>query len=936
MSRSITPEPTPPQTLTVSTAVGFNAGDLVYFNGSTGDYGTPPASAAGSSVTVPATTSVPLLGGIIGANSSDVGIYGASSSKNFAAVLTDGNIVQVYCKADTNYPSFRVVDTAGAVVVAETVISSVLTQSGAPNIGVAALTGGGFAVAWINGAGGTVDRPCYAVYSNAGVVVSAAQQDLGGVGAGSAAQTLNIKPTPSGGFIYSYYTTGTAISARGYAANGVAAFGWVSLSAVGVNQTHGLAVRSNGDFVLVGVVDNNNIAYAIWSSIGASIVGATSFTLINGTSFQSQTDALCLSDGTTFVLVYKVVITNDTVGFRFLPTGNVLGTEFYIPPNNFYKSGGSYSYPLTATALSGNRFIAITAASIPNTYPISYAVFDSTGACLSGTSGTTSTAALPIPIPQAYFGLTGLQITALESPSGFISLYYTNRNSAKNYSLQVATVNATTYAPVNVTPTTQLAGSVTGTPVTYAPSGSSPLAASFSIAPGTYNAVGTFGEIIKSPELVYSEDVGSIATATLPDGRVLVAYSGTAAGSLVYVAVYSITGVLTQTLSIAAMGSLTLQTFSKISISALSSGKFVIAYCTSATTYDVRLYSSTFTQIGVTVTVTCPGGVTSGYIASVSGLTGDRYAILYSGTTNYLTYRVYDNTNTILVSDVVINGGVDMKQAVICGYSGGGFLVSAKITSGVQQTAQYANTSGNTFTLIVNFAAVTGVTTALQNARAVANTNGNVFMNYAGSASVVVYYGSTLGTNTGSVNLSMSALSNIDGSAVGVAGNGYPALTGQVSGVMRLANAADNTVDLNSVLVKPYVASSFSQNSMTPSYGANIGIAYIDTSSKARYMIVCANTFPVKATLVSTSPSTAIPIYPGTASGTAIQNTVFTGVALQTVPAGGAGAVQILGPAQLNSNYPSTTTYRAFDHQGQGVPGVKGNITGRAITLQGT
>jgi len=46
MSRSITPAPTPPQTITVSSAAGFNAGDLVYFNGSTGDYGTPTPSAA--------------------------------------------------------------------------------------------------------------------------------------------------------------------------------------------------------------------------------------------------------------------------------------------------------------------------------------------------------------------------------------------------------------------------------------------------------------------------------------------------------------------------------------------------------------------------------------------------------------------------------------------------------------------------------------------------------------------------------------------------------------------------------------------------------------------------------------------------------------------------------------------------------------------------
>jgi hypothetical protein len=154
---------------------------------------------------------------------------------------------------------------------------------------------------------------------------------------------------------------------------------------------------------------------------------------------------------------------------------------------------------------------------------------------------------------------------------------------------------------------------------------------------------------------------------------------------------------------------------------------------------------------------------------------------------------------------------------------------------------------------------------------------------------------------------------------------------------MQLFNAADGQVALSATLVKPYVAAASSQNSMTPSYGNNVGIAYIDINSKVNYMIVCGNSLPTKTILTSTDPSTAINIYPGATSATpAIQNTVFTGVALQTVPAGGAGLVQVSGTAQLGSTYPAGTTYRAFDHQSQGVPGVKGTITGRAITLQGT
>jgi hypothetical protein len=279
-----------------------------------------------------------------------------------------------------------------------------------------------------------------------------------------------------------------------------------------------------------------------------------------------------------------------------------------------------------------------------------------------------------------------------------------------------------------------------------------------------------------------------------------------------------------------------------------------------------------------------------------------------------------------------------MRYLTVCGYSGGGFSVTGALATSVQHTAQFGNPSGNTFTQTLTFAAVTGGSTLLQNNRAVANTNSNVFVNYSNGATNMAYYGSSLTVNNGSgPGTSLAGLTSIDGSAVGVTGVGAPVATAQIGAVMQLFNGIDTTVALSATLIQPFVSTKKSQNSMTPSYGNNVSIAYIDVNQKVNYMIVCGSTFPTKATVLSTDPSTAINIYPGTTSASpAIQNTVFTGVALQTVPAGGAGLVQVNGTAQLGSTYPAGTTYRAFDHQGQGVPGVKGTITGRAITLQGT
>jgi len=940
MSRSITPEPTPPQTITVSSAAGFNAGDLVYFNGSTGDYGTPTPTTQ-TSVTVPASAPTALLGGIVGSIGSNVGIYGGCATTGFAATLTDGNIVQVYIEPLNNYPSFRIVDTAGTVVVAETVISSVFAQSGNPNIAVTALTGGGFAVVWINSAGGTSNRPTYAVYSNAGVVVSIPQQDLGGTNVGSAGSPIRVKATPSGGFIIAYYAaTGTVINARGYNSTGVAAFGWVNLT--GGSPTSGvigLAVRSDGSFLLSVVFSSSSIVYAIWSSAGAAIVGSTSLTTTNGT-FSGSTDAACLSDGTTFVITYSITLTaiGDSVAFKFLPTGNVLGPEFYIPYANTKKTVGLYQYGVNVAALTGNKFILTMIAKVQPYYNLCYAVFDSTGACLSGTSGTTSTAAAPVDMSQAYFQFSQSFVTALETPSGFITLYYVNVSVAKSYGMISSTIDVTTYDLVKVTPTTQVVGSVTGTPTVYAPSGSAPLSAAFGLAAGSYTATPTFGALVKNPEIVSTTSTTNIATTTLPDGRVLVAYGTISNSGNLYVAVYSIAGVLTETLTITTGNGYfsAQQSFSKISISALTSGKFVIAYASSSSGYSIKLYSSTFTQIGSTLTVGIPGSVTSEYTASVSGLTGDRYIVMYSGTSNYATYRVYDNTNTQLVGDTVINSA-DMKELTVCGFSTGGFFVSGRYTTNIQYSATFTNPSGNTFTSQVAFAQVTGISTPLQNGRAIANSSGFVFMPYANGPTSVNVYGANVTANAGwGVAPQLTGLTTVDGTGVGVNGFGMPVAVSRIGSVLQMY-VYGTSVALSTTLV-PYTTSNFSQVCLTPSYGYNVGIAYIDVNQKLNYAILCGaynSTQPV--TLTSTDPSTAINIYPGTTSASpAIQNTVFTGVALQTVPAGGAGAVQISGPAQLGSTYPAGTTYRAFDHQGQGVPGVKGTITGRAITLEGT
>ena len=942
MSRSITPAPTPPQTITVSSAAGFNAGDLVYFNGSTGDYGTPtPTTQTG--ITVTGSKIQPLLGAIIGSYTNAVsGISGACATKNFTATLTNANIVQVFFNATTNEPFFRIVNAAGTVVVAATSISATFLQSGNPNIAVAALTGGGFVVVWINNTGGTANRPCYAVYDNAGVVVAAAGQDLGGTGIGVDNSGMRVVATPSGGFIIAYYSAAsTIINARGYAANGTSLFAWVGLSGVtNASGIVGLAVRSNGDFLLTGLATGSATGlYAIWSSVGAGIVGSTTIPVTNGTlTSQCAYDACCLSNGTTFVIAYTFIdSSNATIAFRFLPTGNVLGAEFYVPSVNITGTSLNSYAVFSLTPLTSNRFIVIANAAINQN--LCYAVFNSSGVCLSGTSGTTSTAAKPIDVLGSYLaGSTGLQPAVFEAASGLINIYYIYATT-KLYSLNQATVSGTTYAVTVITPTAAVKniGVTAATQAAlYQPSVSAPLTAGFSIAPGNYPVSYPFTTIIKAPETV-ATGTFHCACTTLPDGRILVAYiqSGT---SFVKVAVYSVDGVLTQTLSIANNGTTnTANGASLVSIAAMTGGGFVISYTTTAVaTFNVYLYNSAFTQVGSVIVATGSGTVTISY-SRVAGISGDRYVLAYTNATNQPSYAIYDNTNTLIGGPFTILATAH-TGITVAPLANGGFFIASSLTSTTTLWAgTWANTTGNTFATAAAWANTGGSPFMYPNMKAAANSNGVVYIirpSAVDSYSAIPFtlVGSGGMPSTGSTTF--LALTTTDGGAVGFTGLGNPIFTGINTGpVITLFSNVTGATSLSATIFAP--RSAFSKVAITPGYGPTFGLVYIDSSSRTQFAILSDDTSQTTA-ITTAEICTPITIYPGTASGTAIQNTVFTGVALQTVPAGGAGTVQVNGTAQLGSTYPAGTTYRAFDHQSQGVPGVKGTITGRAITLQGT
>jgi hypothetical protein len=120
------------------------------------------------------------------------------------------------------------------------------------------------------------------------------------------------------------------------------------------------------------------------------------------------------------------------------------------------------------------------------------------------------------------------------------------------------------------------------------------------------------------------------------------------------------------------------------------------------------------------------------------------------------------------------------------------------------------------------------------------------------------------------------------------------------------------------------------QACITPSYGYNAVIAWINTSNIAQYAIVNAYPFTqtqaVTAGVTGSAPTTPLNI--SQSSGY-----FLAGVAVSDCPPGGTGQIQTNGVANLNSQYSTSTAFQGFDFQNPVTVGVRGTAVGRTVTM---
>lgn len=951
MSRSIQQTATnsaSTQVTEVGTNTGFNAGDLVYYNN--GDYKGASSLTLPSSANFAATALQPTtpqsMAYCFNQAGAGVGVYGGSPNRG-AAVLTNGNVVQAYMSPNNGQPYFQIVNTSGVIQVAATVVSATYTNGSYGNIGVLSLTGGGFVVYWINSTGGTTNALNYAIYTNSGSVTLAATQDTS-FSLGGSYGTINGIGLANGTFVLCATNISTNyISFRGYSAAGVGAYSTVTIGTYMYSISYnwiGLTARSDSSFLFFFPIASNGYYYALYASNGTGITTG-SFTVTNAAG--QQCDATVLSDGTTIVLAYSGYNSSKyTNCFRFLPTGNTLGSENVIPGAN--ENGNQASGSVTNCSVlglsNGNFIYAFADAS--NSYGLCYAVLNSSGACVTGTNSAGT-----IPLPLTSVPMQSYVYPAMIETSAAINLHWSmlGRASGTQYNTYYVQLSKTTYLPLGLNTASNTVGTTSASASGIGYANTAPTSISTAAAAtGTYT-VPTSPSYTLQPTLLYSASVVcGTSSATFPDGKFVIAYRDTSANYAIYASVFSATGALITTISVSSSSYVSSYS-GGVSVCTLPSGKFVVSYQSIYGTITNVMYSSSYSVL-YTTTRTGAYATDDNHNMSSAGLSNDRWVLVYTDGSNYATYAVYDNTNTLIAGPTTLQANNCYGMAVAA-TSYGSFFVNCYNTGGgpVMNMFHVGNSTGNSYANIGSTSY--GSSGSVKGGKNIAWSNG-VCYNYYYSGTYNPYW-VVDGVNdyaTGASTTGGADAITYANVALGCTGLGNPVLFRPTLSTPAYPIYAwpNKSPSWTSAFTFPnsgaFAASgmSFRGNTgfgtlptLTSGVGNNIVAAWCDTNGYLNYAII--NITPVSSTVTltaGTSSSVGIPVSPTATTSATVIGATFVGVAAATVAAGSAGPVITNGPAKLNSNYTNTAS-GAFDHSGTPTGGVRGTYNGKVVNMQG-
>ena len=957
------------QVVEVATATGFNAGDAVYYQN--GDYKSQPNLTAPSNAQFAISAPSTIFGGASGGITHGLfptttsNGYGSSKS-NMAAILTNGNIVQVFASLLNSYASWRIINTSGVVQVATTNITSPTAVAGGL-VGVLALTGGGFVIFWLTNTSGSI---AYAIYSNTGAVVTSTVTEATGNGGTNANCRIKATALANGGFVLTIQNTSSVIWFKVYTSTGGATTSWSSTSLTTraySSNSHAIASRSDSSFIIFyNITSTSKPNFQIYSAAGAVTVSNTAITSLLS-YWTSSIDVAVLADGLTYVLAYIGYDATTTGGaqaqtFKLLNSSNSQGSETYFPRQNCYvtpNTSMSSNFTLKIAPQASGGF-AIFCAPDQTCMP-AYAFFNSSGTCLSGTNNN---GIIPIYIPNLYWADNTNYIwpTVLEY-GGNLNVFYspqaTNVTQYNQYYFQVST---STYqvVPLASLPTTL---SVTSTPSTAYTAGSAISGVKY-YAANTEQDVYTQKTSTSLTGITVTTAVGSGSAnhaCTLSNGNFVIAWISTV-DYTVNANVYSPQGSLITSINVDTTNSTVggNNSESAVRVCALSSGKFVITYGNSTSTtsnYSITsvIYSTAYKVLGTISNAILETSYNTLGAFDCIGISNDLWVLAYQQPgTAYLGYAVFGNTGSTIQAYQTINSNASSQYIALFSLDNGGFGMRATNTGLLYTVYQSAATTWTNSVTAANM----GGSYMVQNYVPFSTNNGDIFMPNNSSATALSFrnYASNLTNQIATESLytlSAGSVGNSGGGASGYTGNGTPvyiyfggANSASTSCTMYCYGLGSYSSDgssygtaysypSNNVISFTLSLSSKPNAYIIPNSGFNCVVVWKSLSNVLQFAIISAFPYNSVTSLTSgVSISNPVQVTPSLTAQNAITGAVFTGVAATTASAGSTGQVIINGLAQLNTSYPASGT-GAFDYTGLAVDGVKGTFNGRNVNLQG-
>jgi hypothetical protein len=953
-------------TAEVYTATGFNQGDLVYYQN--GDYKSQANLTAPSSVSYPSLAPSTIFGGGVGGyvnsiftSTTSANTFG-SSRGSMAALLSNGNIVQVFRSYPNNYATFRVVNSSNVVQVSPVNITTPAIV-GAAEVGVLALSGGGFVIYWLTSTSGSI---AYAIYSNTGVVVTATTTEVTGGTATNTSVRMRGVALANGGFVLCFTNTTSVLWFKVYTSTGGATTSWASSGITTISSytqpCFAIAARSDSSFAFAWM-DGTYIYISRFTSAGVSTGGNVQITGVVATTIMAV-DIACLSDGSTYVVAGMVppnvtgATSYWTPCFTLFPSSNTQGTLFYFPYQNQYQpnSATNYTRTLKIAPTSAGGFAVFSGDYSGAGY---YAFFNSSGTCLSGVNGTQI---VPVYVPAANFydsaNTYGINPSIVEY-GGYLNVFYqATSGTAQLLNQHYFQISTSTYQPVAFASTSSTVATASSTAGTQVALSGTPSAVKYNASASESLPVVVGLSSSLSSTVISNIDCYSFHACTLPNGNFIVVYGQAVAPYSIFANVYSPIGALITSFFVASGGSANLAQSAnsyQVRVCALPSGKFVITYPQGNSTVSIvsTVYSSSYRpQASVTNTTNDFASSQSQY--SCIGLTGDNFVVTYCDASNYPTFAIYNSSGTLLQGPTNFTATGSYYGHTPYSFENGGWGVRMFTNninyqyyqSGATTWSNTANPApGSTGTVAPNFAVCAinnGLTCYMY---ASASTTAATIVGYASNTSTTVinaYNPTTFAYNFGTP----------EAGAMGPMANGG-FLLARVG--TRVANNTPVTFSSWNYQANgatswgtDYQYPSSNQITVKMSLDQNVNMIIIPNTAFNNVLVYknyakqvvfsFFNGLPYNYVINTTSGSTNstyTPITPNTLAQNAVTNTILVGVAATTAAAGSTGQVVINGQAVLNSNYPATLSSQGFDFQGQTTLGVKGTILNRNVNLQG-